>query len=498
MSFRTTKTKRAILEALGDKPCFRYNIVERTRRSAPVVSGCLNRLWREGLVMRSRDRVSVTHLEGKPGVGKVWRKISGNLWMRRDSMLMTPSGVVTVELPHTKRYTLEEKVRRVNVHFIEYVEEKRKRKLSQKVVIEFFKSRRIGAVSSEVAEAFDAKSSVASNMLQKMIKKGLLERRGHYNPILARETPFRGKIQGYVYGLAGTDQAKRRVEEGTGLYSPYVKSVYVEIHKDSSQKRFTPFTKFAEKIGEYETLKAIRILTQIYPDLVKTMIGGLGFVYDRRLLSDKDVERQTKFWEKRVSRRKMLIGAIGAFHEAFAQRAVDLALKNMRIKVTFWRRIVKGKEHYDIRLSNGRQIDRVLQVDFYYRKQLLWTHYYPIECKFYKGGIRRDQLLEFIDKLRTSREFGEYVQLREGNQTLLVHVIKQDVFPIFISPYFKKDTYALAKKYHVELMPTWVLGKLAGETINKPLDVRRLFNQYMKEGGGSIEEFLKQVFTKTR
>lgn len=271
--------------------------------------------------------------------------------------------------------------------------------------------------------------------------------------------------------------------------------MYVEIRKDSSQKRFTPLTKFAEKIGEYETLKAIRILTQIYPDLLKTIIGGFGFIYDRRLLSDEDLKFQTKFWEKRVSKRKMLVGAIGAFHEAFAQKAVDLALKNMQIKVTFWRRVVKGKEHYDIRLSNGRQIDRVLQVDFYYRKKLLWTHFYPIECKFYKGGIRPDQLLEFIDKLRTSREFGEYVELREGNQTLLVHLIKQNVFPIFISPYFKKETYELAKKYHIQLMPTWVLGKLAGETINKRLDVRRLFNEYIKERG-SIEEFLKETFTR--
>lgn len=205
MSFRMTESKRAVLEALGDKPCFRYEVTERAGRSASVVSGCLNRLWCEGLVLRGRDRVVVTHLEGKPGVGKVWRKISGSLWIRRDSVLMTPSGVVTVDLPHTERYTLEEKVKHVNVHFIPYVEEKIKRKLSQRKVIEFFKGRKIGAVSSEVAEAFDTKTSVSSNMLEKLRKKGLLERRGHFNPTLGRETPFRGKIQGYVYGLAGTD-----------------------------------------------------------------------------------------------------------------------------------------------------------------------------------------------------------------------------------------------------------------------------------------------------
>ncbi|MDH5451194.1 MAG: hypothetical protein OEZ29_01520 [Candidatus Bathyarchaeota archaeon] len=96
--------------------------------------------------------------------------------------------------------------------------------------------------------------------------------------------------------------------------------------------------------------------------------------------------------------------------------------------------------------------------------------------------------------MRTSREFGEEIELREGNQTLRVHVVKQNVFPIFISPYFKKDTYALAKKYHVELVPTWLLAKLAGETLGKKIEMRKLFNQYMKEGGGPIETFLSEVF----
>lgn len=60
----------------------------------------------------------------------------------------------------------------------------------------------------------------------------------------------------------------------------------------------------------------------------------------------------------------------------------------------------------------------------------------------------------------------------EGNQIFQIHAIKQDVHPILISPYFKKETYRLAKHYHIELVPTRLLAKLAGETLGKKLDIK--------------------------
>jgi hypothetical protein len=154
---------------------------------------------------------------------------------------------------------------------------------------------------------------------------------------------------------------------------------------------------------------------------------------------------------------------------------------------------VKGKEHYDIRLSNAKEIDRVLQIDFYSKDKLLWRHYYPIECKFYRGGATPDHLKEFLDKLRFSTEFGEQIAFQEGNQNLQVHVVKQNVHPILISPYFKKETHQQAKKYHVELLPTWLLAKLAGETLGKKLDMKKMFDEYLQKGG-EIETFMTEVF----
>ena len=75
-------------------------------------------------------------------------------------------------------------------------------------------------------------------------------------------------------------------------------------------------------------------------------------------------------------------------------------------------------------------------------------------------------------------------------------MIKQNVYPIFISPYFKKDTYAVAKKHHVELLPTWVLSKCAGEAVGKQVNIKTLFAQYMKKEGGPIDQFLKEAFAK--
>ena len=482
------------------KPCFRMDLVRILRSYPTTVMSNLVELWQEGKIMRSREKVSVCHVERKPGKGKYWRKFTSYLWIRADSPLMTPSGIVTVELPHTERYTLLESKKKVNVVFISYsktvMEKAKEGWLSREEVLKFFESRAVGTVSSEVAEYFKTPLNRASRILNKMRKKGLLERRGFFNRILGRETPFQGQIKGYVYGLPGTDQAQKRIEQGKGLYSPHVNAMLIEIRKDSSQKRFTPYTKFDKEIGQYETLKGVKILTQIYSNLTTVIISGQGFIYDKKQFTQKDVEKQTWYWKRKISTQKRLSGRIGVFHEAFAQQTVDLALKNMQIKVTFWRRIVGGKEHYDIRLSNAKQIDRVLQVDFYSNDKLLWRHYYPIECKYYRGGATPQHLREFIDKLRFSREFGTEIELREGNQSLQVHVIKQDVHPILISPYFKKETYRLAKQYHIELVPTWLLAKLAGETVGKKLDMKKLFNTFMKEGTGNIQTFLTQAFKK--
>ena len=481
------------------QPCFRMDLARQVHSYATNVQEQLNRWWQQGKVMRSRDQVNVSFVDTKPGVGKYWRKFSSYLWLRLDSPVVTASGAVTVELPYTERYTLREEKKKQNVMFIAFDKAIRENGkdgwLSQKDVLKFLKSRDVGAVAGEIADYFEVPLVRASGFLNKMRRKGLLERRGYWNPMLAKETPFMGKISGYVYGLPGTDQAKKRIEQGQGLYSPHVNAMLVEIRKDSNQKRFTPYNKFEEEIGQYETLKGVKILTQIYPSLATTIISGQGYIYDKTHLTDEDIDKQTKYWELTISRHRRASSAMGYFHEAFAQKCMDLTLNNMQIKITFWRRIVKGKQHYDIKLSNAKEIDRVLQVDFYHKKQLLWTHLFPIECKFYHGGATHQHLQEFIDKLRFSNEFGETLEVREGNQTLQVHVIKQNAFPILIAPFFKKETYQQAKKYHVELLPTWLLAKLAGEHVGRKLEIKKLFNEYIKNGG-NIETYLTQAFKK--
>jgi predicted transcriptional regulator len=487
-----------LLELL-EGPVGRMDLVRELKSYPTTVQGRLDKLGQQGKILRSRQKIHMSFVESKPGVGRYWKKLSTFLWLRADSSVMTPSGVVTVEVPYTQRYTLEESKKKHNVPFIAFskpaVENLKQGWLSQKEILIFFKGREFGAVPQEIAQRFEVSLARASGILNKMRKAGLLERRGYWNAVLGRETPFQGRIKGYVYGLPGTEQAKKRIEQGEGLYSPHANAILVEIRKDSSLKRFTTYGKFEDELGQYETLKAIKILTQIYPSLVTATIGGQGFIYDKQHFTGYEIDNQVAYWERHVSIKKRLTGAIGAFHEAFTQHAMDLALKDMDIKVTFWRKIGKGKESYNIRLSNAKEIDRVLQVDFYYRGKLLWRHYYPIECKFYRGGATPEHLREFIDKLRFSSEFGEQITLQEGNQNLQVHVVKQNVHPILISPYYKKETHQQARKYHVELLPTWLLAKLAGDTLGKKLEMRKLFEDYLKQGG-NIEAFLIEIFKR--
>jgi hypothetical protein len=49
----------------------------------------------------------------------------------------------------------------------------------------------------------------------------------------------------------------------------------------------------------------------------------------------------------------------------------------------------------------------------------------------------------------------------------------------------------------VELLPTWLLAKLAGDTLGKKLEMRKLFEDYLKEGG-NIEAFLIETFKRKR
>lgn len=498
MPFKSAIDER-LLEFL-ERPTFRMDLVRGLRSHPTTVQARLDKLWREGRILRSRTKVSASFVDSKPGVGQYWNKFTGFLWVKADSSAVTPSGIATLDLPRTERFTLNTSKKQHNVMFVPFsdqlVEKVREGWVSQKDVLAFFKKRGIGAAPGEVAEYLKVPLARASGALNKLRKAGLLERRGYWNQILGRETPFMGRIRGYVYGLPGTDQAKKRIEEGQGLYSPHVNAVLIEIRKDSNQKRFTSYGKFEDEIGQYETLKAIKILTQIYPSLVTATIGGQGFIYDKQSFSAEDIERQNRYWEHHISIKKRSTGAIGHFHEAFTQHAISLALKSMQAKTTFWRRLVKGKEHYDIKLSNAKEIDRVLQIDFQSRDKLLWRHCYPIECKFYRGGATSEHLKEFIDKLRFSTEFGEEISLQEGNQTLQVHVIKQNVHPILISPYFKKETHAQAKKYHIELLPTWLLAKLAGETLGKKLDMKKMFDDYTRQGGGNIEAYFAEFFKR--
>jgi len=497
MPFKSAIDER-LLELL-EKPMGRMDLVRELKSYPTTVQERLDKLWQQGRVLRSRQKIHASYVDRKPGVGQYWKKLSTFLWLRVDSGVMTPSGVVTVEVPYTQRYTLEESKKEHNVAFAPFsrpvIENAKQGWISQEQVLQFFKNRDVGAVPGEVAQHFNVKPVRASGILNKMRQAGSLERRGYWNSTLGKETTFQGRIKGYVYGLPGTDQAKKRIEQGEGLYSPHVNAILVEIRKDSSLKRLTSYGKFEEELGQYETLKAIKILTQIYPGLITATIGGQGFIYDKQYFTGDDIDKQVAYWERHVSIKKRLTGAIGAFHEAFAQHSMDLALKNMDIKVVFWRKIGKGKESYNIRLSNAKEIDRVLQVDFYDRGKLLWRHYYPIECKFYRGGATPDHLKEFIDKLRFSSEFGEQLTLQEGNQNLQVHLIKQNVHPILISPYFKKETHQQARKHHVELLPTWLLAKLASETLGKKLEMRKLFEEYLKQGG-PIEPFIIEAFKK--
>ena len=217
-----------VYEFLADgRPRMRHEIEAAMGLSSTHVSNILKFLWKRGLVLRSKELICFDKVVEKPRVGKTWSRFRGHLWIRRDSPLLDYNKTIEYKFKRTERYSLEDVEVSRRISFIEYVDEKKKVSVTQQEILRILEASDEALTSQEIAERCNADSKRVSTLLNKMYRNGLVVRRGCITED-GREVMFRGRINGYLYALPGTDQIEKRLERGDHLH-PRVRALYWEI-----------------------------------------------------------------------------------------------------------------------------------------------------------------------------------------------------------------------------------------------------------------------------
>jgi len=153
----------------------------------------------------------------------------------------------------------------------------------------------------------------------------------------------------------------------------------------------------------------------------------------------------------------------------------------------FQRAIRGGKESFQIRISTGNEIDRILLVTM---NPLGAKHYYPIEAKYKRSGMMLPDVEKLYNVLCKSNEFGCSIEF-EGKE---VRVLKSDTTPILVAPYFSRDARNWALQHGMVVIPTWVLTKYYAEKNGlKKIEIKKLAEEYIERTNKSqdIDDFLK-------
>jgi hypothetical protein len=201
-------------------------------------------LFQQGFLLRTRELLSYDYVEVHGSKVK-WYRIRGYMYIWRKSKLLGSNNTVTWQFKRTERLTMRTFVETVRLLFISYKEslvlqkDHYKCTVSQKDVLEYFRKRGIGATMKIISTdmGMDAASSFPK-CISTMVRAGKLAKKGKWNPAFGRETVFRGRLHGYVYGLS-PEQCERFIKSGEVL-SAEANAILKEVIKNSNERRLTP------------------------------------------------------------------------------------------------------------------------------------------------------------------------------------------------------------------------------------------------------------------
>lgn len=426
-------SQRKVIAVLSDgKPRSHRTVVKETGLGYRAVEAVLKRFWELGVVLRTEKPIREHQdvFKGRAGFSRNLR--SYHLYVLR------PEGADTIVVGGNR--------------YVKYDREKLKRqqvgKSKAQLVLDFLrKSSGRAFYSKEIVEALKDKDVRPYDLMpnvRRFEKKGLLFVRGYRAD--ARETPFK---DGYL--ITCVDQEKPRekaLEEAVKRTNkvlennPYETSIISRIHMIRDQiltaakvKDIVSAEFIKNKLGgsEAEVERALARALQLFPELKQIkLFNAYRYLYHSSM-QDAELKAAVAMKERYIRKAKGRANRIGHNWEACVEWFID----EFTTGAHFWAQRHRTGEMDQRRITihlmknvgkrrNNAEVDRIWDITpGVFAKPLT----YVLECKW--GIIRREDLDDFLNVLKWSKEFG--VDTTEGRQ------IKQGMIGVFAGSAFNPN-----------------------------------------------------------
>ncbi|MCW4002623.1 MAG: winged helix-turn-helix domain-containing protein [Candidatus Bathyarchaeota archaeon] len=416
------ETQKKLLKALSNgSPRTLRQLTKETGISSKAAGNSLQRLWRDGYVLRTE----------KPA-------------MEPDRVFKGRAGVST----HLKRYhsyILKPKdagsFRVQGLEFVKFKTQLKVEKISKAKIILSFLEKNLGRAfySKEIAEALKDKGIKPRDVMthaRRFERKGLVYVRGYRTH--DRQSPFKeGYLLTWIDSTKPREQALEEAVQRTDLAlseksatNPIIERIHIirdQIIEATKLRDLTSFEFLQNRLNcsEYEAEGAISRALQLYPDLKEVKIFGNFRYYYHDSMPEKELKAAIALKENYIRIAKGRANRIGHNWEAVVEYFIDSLTTGARFWTQDHRNGTMEPRRITIHLIKpvgGRkynaEVDRVWEVT---PGPLLKPSTYVLECKW--GLVRKKDVDDFFNVLAWSKEFG--ADTPDGRQ------IKQGIVGVF-------------------------------------------------------------------
>lgn len=471
-------TQRRLLNVLSDsRPRTSRQLVEQTGLSEKSVGSVLYRLWREGLILRT-EKPSVESnrvFKGRAGIHSNLRKYHYYILGPRGKDYFQYEGLRFV---NATKVEPKQKIGKAGT-ILAYLRDNRDKAFFSKEIVEALKEKGI--------EPYDIMANV-----RRFEKKGWVYVRGYR--VFDKQTPFNeGYLITWIDPDKNREQANEEAVERTNKAlsqrastSPIIERVHFirdQIIQSTKLRDLLSFDYIEDKLAcsEHEAEGAVGRALQLYPDLKGIKLfdayryfyhSSMDQAYLRaakemkenyiRILKGRD-NRIGHNWEACV---EWFIDkyTVGAVFESQSHRTDGMDPKRITLHLL---KSVGGRRQ-------NAEVDRVWSVTPGIFAQPIT---YVLECKW--GLVRKDDVDDFLNVLRWSKEFG--VDTPDGRQ------VKQGIVGVFAGSAFNpKESVRLKDETEISLATY-------AARINIQLLKASDFNEKLRERGVNEKTTVQQI-----
>lgn len=498
--YSLTPIGKKVIDLLSDeKPRALHEIQKVIKVDSKYLQRILKTLWKHGFIFRSEKTIKIVKKEKLPN-GKV-KWIKGRICLYAIAKSKTYSTYYGTDMYKDHQQTRV----RIIVHFISFSPAFEKKypeadRTSPKKVIETLRELK-AATAREVAEKSKVDVAYVTKILHEKWKKGEIERKGRIKEIydgstgelIPKEVAFRGKLQGFVYGITQED-VQGKIDEAD-LFSHASRDIFREVKKYSMDHKLLPMSKFRYSPFNWDSEKITtgwKSLVQANSHVKYVEIQGEILLYDERLLANEHVESELRRWQDLIAHKHSSNTNVGRFWEMYSEFAIDEVEKAKGFSygnLVWWSQVRRGKEVRNITLSNKREIDRVLQL------QLIpfgIKHYFVFEAKYRRSGITKKDWDTFIEKLCGSNEFGYTKEIEIDGHTRHIRALKHNVMPVVVTPFIQPDSVEYILRSGGQIIYLSRMQRWLKEKFGKKLNIQKLIKEVRNNKIANLDKFFEE------